>query len=206
LESKESLKDQLARLQDDLAVRDTNSETTSELPPSDLDELAPESEFEEFEGFAELYPQIQPENEYSPEDPAKFMPWRRLGPRDYDETFFALPRPRWPNPGEPMTPEVWQTYHDELQLDTEAGSHLRRYFDWVRGPKWYLAAMPPETEGEPHYYVHDRKRYHDAAESAAQDLAWLSGLWRSRGIPIPTFEELENMKVIRVTGRGDSDR
>src|SRR5579871_3850678 len=66
VESNDSLKDQLARLQEDLKVVrfPDNSD--------DLDEFAPEDEFEEYEELAELYPQIQPENEYPPEDPAEF--------------------------------------------------------------------------------------------------------------------------------------
>ncbi len=193
MESNESLKDQLARLQEDLeVVRFTDGDAMGE---AEVEESAPEDEFEDYEEIAELYPQIQPENEYPPEDPAEFKPWRQVGPAHYDEYFFALPRPRWPNPGAPMTPEVWQAYHDEERLYIEAGGHLRRYFDWVRGPKRYFEAMPPVTEGEPLYYVHDRKRYHDAA--AAQDLAWLKGVWRTKGIALPTAEELEQMKVIK---------
>jgi hypothetical protein len=192
----EDLKNILARLRPEL---DPVSDGEPNPPPAKADEPAPAGEkwVNLGDGIGRVLiddPQFQPENDPA-EDPKEFRPWRLIG-EGYDETFFALPDPRWPEPGAPMTDEVWQAYHEEINLYINAGSRLRRYFDWVRGPKRYLAALPPETVGEPHYYVHDRQRYHDAAESAAQDLAWLKGVWETKGIPVLTGEELEQIKTV----------
>jgi hypothetical protein len=197
MENADDLQNILARLKPELGATLDGEPRT---PAAKADEPAPEgkqwTDLGDMAGRVLIDdPQFQPENDHPAEDLKEFKPWRLQG-GGYDEAFFALPRPRWPEPVAPMTPEIRQAYYEEMNLYTNAGGRLRRYFDWVRGPKRYLAALPPVTAGEPHYYVHDRQRYHDAAESAAQDLAWLTGLWESRGIPVLSAEELEQIKAV----------
>jgi hypothetical protein len=195
----DELKKQIERLKESGA---SPSEESSNTEP----EPEPESEGEqwiELGGIAgsvlidDPHPQIQPEDDYPAEDPKLFRPRKYRRTDDYDASYIAIPHPHWPSPGGKMTPEVSEAYHTELTLCAVANNRLRQYCYWLTHEKLHLAALPAAKETDELRERADRSLLQDAEQRAAEHLAWLTGLWSARGIPIPTGEDLEELAASR---------
>ena len=114
---------------------------------------------------------IQPESEAEPEP---FVVGHRRN--DYGE-LVALPAPKWPNPGEPKTPEISRAHFKEELLLDDANRSLN---DCVR----WLAAKLRDPESWEHEFSGPPSKLYDTAWS------FLMGTWRGRCIEPPTDNEM----------------
>jgi len=153
---------QLARLRGELI--EPIGESALEFAPDPLDAAEHQEQMERIS--------VQPEN------PREQLPFIVGNRRDEYGDLEALPWPRWPSPGQPMTPEISRAHSNELLLVMDANQSLQKCVrlmaSRIREPDcWYDGSyMPP---------------------SQLFESAWnfLTGLWRSRGITPPTDETLQ---------------
>jgi hypothetical protein len=118
-------------------------------------------------------PRIQtPHRENS--DPQSFS----IGAWDYHSSWWwhlALPWPRWPEPGAIATPEIEAEYDKEHHLVFEAQDVLWRYL-------WFVASK----HKQPDFFEIGAN---NCEELANERLAWLKGVWSSRGMKCPDEQE-----------------
>jgi len=122
-------------------------------------------------------PRIQrPHREKS--DPATFKvgTWEWQPPRNWIR--LALPHPRYPSPGALATDEVAHVYDAECALRLDAEIVLRQYL-------WYVKFRALYSD------------YHNEISHglAAERIAWLRGVWNSRGIRCPEPDEFLAMAI-----------
>jgi hypothetical protein len=121
-------------------------------------------------------PRVQGENE------AEDAPFRVGLPHPrYAHERVALPSPRWPNPGELESDELAEEMNREFHLKSQADTALRRLLEFHSGKAHY--DIHPEWENE--------VGRNDRLQCAAANRSFLHGIWQSRGIPIPSDEQLE---------------
>lgn len=145
----------------------------------------------------DIEPEAQPIAE--PEPPAEFVPPPRIqspyrensdpvsfhiGAWDWDRPWWwrlALPWPRWPEPGAVATPEIEATYDREHDLAFRARQMLWDYL-------WFVA-----TEHlHPGFF---EVGINNSRELANERLAWLKGVWSSRGMRCPDEDEFIAMAI-----------
>ena len=78
-----------------------------------------------------------------------------------------------------------------------SSSRLRLFCYWLRHEKLQLATLPAAKETDGLRERADRSLLIDAEQRAAEDLAWLTGLWSARGIAVPSIETLEELAASR---------
>ncbi len=93
----------------------------------------------------------------------------------------ALPHPRWPEPGAIATDEIARAYDAEWSLALEAEIVMRQYLFYVK----FRA-------------LHSADYFNDISHGlAAERVAWLKGVWSSRGIRCPEPDEFKKMALER---------
>jgi hypothetical protein len=90
----------------------------------------------------------------------------------------AIPRPRFPNPGEPATMEMWEDFDLEENLWFEAS----RKFS-------YVISLIRHRETNPSYFNNESLRL---SEELAEYKEFLKGLWAGKGLSAPTDEEINS--------------
>lgn len=108
----------------------------------------------------------------------------RIGAWDYHRPWWwrlALPWPRWPEPGAVATPEIETAYDREQHLALEAEEMLGHYLRFVAAkhlqPNFFDVGID------------------NCEELAAERLAWLKGVWTSRGFKCPDEHEFIAMAI-----------
>jgi hypothetical protein len=117
----------------------------------------------------------QPENDPA-SDPATFRIGQRNQRTGYRE---AIPRWRWPNPGQPGSRDLIAEYEEGLSLWMEAAQNLTNFI-WYRHRK---------NLGE------DLYAFENGGTGPRMDRiwSWLCGLWQARGMNIPSEEEISRL-------------
>ena len=160
---------QLARLRGEkIPALESASEFEIEIPTG-IDFLPPAKPFNIDEWFAS---QVQPQNEIEPEP---FIVGHRRN--EYGQ-LVALPMPKYPSPGQPLTKEIEAAYFKELLLHNDATRGLN---DCVRYLAWRIRT--PDDWDDP--YCGPLSQLYDVAYN------FLLGTWRARGITPPTPEQMQ---------------
>ena len=117
----------------------------------------------------------QPENDPA-SNPATFRIGQRNQRTGYRE---AIPRWRWPNPGQPGSRDLIAEYEEGLSLWMEAAQNLTNFI-WYRHRK---------NLGE------DLYAFENGGTGPRMDRiwSWLCGLWQARGMNIPSEEEISRL-------------
>jgi hypothetical protein len=139
---------------DILADHDIIEETTTAVPDSQLPEL-----------------DLQPANKPEPEPFVVGANIDSYGDRT------ALPKPRWPNPGQPRTQEIAQTHFMEDLLWSQATRALRDCIRWTN-----IRITQPSQWSDP-YCGPPKDLY-------AEAWSWLMGLWQGQKITPPTEQQM----------------
>lgn len=135
-------------------------------------------------------PEEKPKLEWKPEpriqtphrensDPATFKvgAWERQPPGRWIR--LALPNPRWPEPNAIATDEIARVYDAQCALALEAEIVMRQYLFYVKCRALYSADY-----------------FNDSSHGlAAERIAWLKGVWSSRGIRCPDENEFVAMAI-----------
>jgi len=121
----------------------------------------------------------QPENEIEPE------PFVVGYKRNSRGELVALPAPKWPNPGEPKTPEISRTHFKEELLRDDANRSLNDCVRWLAG-----RLRNPEFWNDVEQSF--QGTHLSGPPSKLYDTQWsfLMGTWRARGIAPPTDDKL----------------
>ena len=127
---------------------------------------APDSQLPEAEVL-----DVQPENQPEPEPFKVGTTIDRYGDRT------ALPRPKYPHPGEPLTPEIFTAHFEEHLLWMQATRALRDCIRWTR-----IRITQPGDWSDP-YCGPPEKLY-------AESWSWLMGLWQGQKIAPPTEQQM----------------
>ena len=149
------------------------------LAEHDIELLVPEIESAPVTPEEEFVPppRIQtPHKENS--DPVTFKvgTWEWQPPRSWIR--LALPHPRWPAPGTIASDEVARVYDAERSLALEAEIVMRQYLWYVKFQALYSDYFNETSHG-----------------LAAERIAWLKGVWTSRGIRCPEPDEFVKMAI-----------
>ncbi len=145
----------------------------------------------------ESAPKVTPEEEWKPEpriqtthkensDVSTFKvgTWEEQRPGKWIR--LALPHPRWPEPGAIATEEIARVYDAEWSLALEAEIVMRQYLFYVK----FRA-------------LHSADYFNDISHGlAAERVAWLKGVWSSRGIRCPEPDEFKKMALELEPGSG----
>jgi hypothetical protein len=123
----------------------------------------------------EVAPFVMPESKpYS--DPATF----KIGTKDHRGWYRqALPYPRWPRPGFEATPEEMAANEAALSLWMESAQTLTHYLR--HRPAKETAWQYAEGNG-------------NLGQKLDQEWSWLTGVWQSCGMSVPSEEELVEMR------------
>jgi hypothetical protein len=99
------------------------------------------------------------------------------GKLDLKDYRMALPRPKWPEPGAAITPEIAAEHNREHEVYFWANSRLKDLLVFL--------AFNPDPEN-PEWSEESVRR-------AGENLKFLQGLWTARNFAIPSREELVAM-------------
>jgi hypothetical protein len=98
-------------------------------------------------------------------------------PFDLKGCRMALPRPKWPEPGTPATPEIEAAHRREDDIFFNANQRMKDVLVFLK--------FNPDPE-HPEWSE-------DSVQRAAENPKFLEGLWTARGFKIPTRDELLEM-------------
>jgi len=87
----------------------------------------------------------------------------------------AIPRPKFPSPGQPSTPELWESFWQDEHLWSQASNVLE-----------YVIRLTRIREEDPEEF--DSLRLHEAY---AADLRYLTGIWNAKHLPAPSDEQFK---------------
>jgi len=178
---------QLARLRGELTEPPIDDSALEFVPDPDLDaayardcasarnwdrEPEPRGEWEAKHKELMQRHNIQPENEIEPEP--FVVGWRR----DEYNDLVALPTPKYPSPGEPLTKEIAAARFKEELLRMDANRSLNDCVRWLAGKLRDPQSWDHEFSGPP---------------SKLYDTQWsfLMGTWRARGIEPASEEQMQ---------------
>jgi hypothetical protein len=100
--------------------------------------------------------------------------YSQVGKFDVTPYRMALPKPKWPLPGELATGEIAHQYDREREIYTNANRALRDLLVFLR--------LNPDEENP--------QWSQESVLRAAEGRKFLEGLWTAKGYPIPSRDEL----------------
>jgi len=89
----------------------------------------------------------------------------------------AIPKPRFPNPGQPASPEMWENFWREDNLWLWSSNVLSHVISLTR-----QRTTNPDDFHNPRIFL---------SETLAEKRAYLDGVWSAKNLPAPTNEQFE---------------
>jgi len=130
----------------------------------------------------ETTPFVQPENpEFT--NPKTFV----IGTKDHHGWYRqSLPYPQWPRPGQVAT--------DEERAEHEQGVAL--WMESSQALSFYLRYRPVENAASQYEFGNG-----NLGQRLDREWAWLRGLWESRGMTVPSEQDLYDIKAGKLEQR-----
>ena len=143
--------------------------------------------------------QVQRENDWYDFYALQPSPWAGMDGRGFERTNFkvgqvcnrdrrecnkyftfdreAIPKPKFPNPGQPATRQMWEDFWQEDNLWNQARRTLEYFIRLVRIRK-----------EDPDYFNSPNMRLY---ETYGKNFGYLEGTWNTKHLPVPSDEQFE---------------